>query len=177
MAEIPLMDPTKSLDPMPEGANFLRLGDQVCFPMYLASRLMVNAYRPLLDALHITYPQYLTLMVLWEHDGLSVGALGDKLYLDTGTLTPLLKRMEKQGLIERRRNRYDDRVVENWLTAAGRNIKPEAQKVPVALMCSAGFDLGELQVLKHVLEGVIAKLLPLQEAVPAAPPIEPDSAL
>ncbi len=77
--------------------DYLRLDDQLCFPVYLAARLVVNAYRPLLDELGITYPQYLALMVLWEHDGLSVGDLGERLYLDTWTLTPLLKRMEKQG--------------------------------------------------------------------------------
>jgi DNA-binding MarR family transcriptional regulator len=140
----------------------LRLDDQLCFPVYLAARLVVNAYRPLLDDLEITYPQYLALMVLWEKDGLSVGALGDRLRLDTGTLTPLLKRMEKQGLIVRKRRGEDDRVVENWLTDGGRALKKKAQHVPVQMMCNAGLELSDVRAIKEVVEGLVQKLLPLQ---------------
>ncbi len=162
---MPALSPAELLANAPPDADFLRLDDQLCFPVYLASRLMVNAYRPLLEEFDITYPQYLVLMVLWEHDGLSVGALGHKLHLDTGTLTPLLKRMEKQKLLGRRRSRNDDRVVENWLTDEGRAIKPRAQKIPVALLCGAGIGLEELQELKVIIEGLVAKLLPLQHGV------------
>jgi DNA-binding MarR family transcriptional regulator len=143
-------------------ADYLRLDDQLCFPVCLAARLIVNAYRPLLDELGITYSQYLVLMVLWEKDGLSVGAIGERLYLDTGTLTPLLKRMEKQGLVARRRNAADDRVVENWLTDSAKALKKRAQSVPVQLMCNAGLELGDVQSLKKVIEGLVQRLLPLQ---------------
>src|ERR1700729_2045222 len=97
-------DQSKAAEP-----DYLRLDAQLCFPLHLASRLVVNAYRPLLAEFGITYPQYLVLMVLWETDGLSVGAIGERLYLDSGTLTPLLKRMVKQGLLVRRRQGADDR--------------------------------------------------------------------
>src|ERR1700688_134359 len=106
-----------------EEPDYLRLDDQLCFPICLAARLVVNAYRPLLDELGITYPQYLVLLVLWENDGLSVGAVGERLHLDTGTVTPLLKRMERQGLLARRRRGDDDRVVENFLTDAAKALK------------------------------------------------------
>ena len=145
-----------------EEPNYLRLDDQLCFPIYLASRLVVNAYRPLLDDLGITYPQYLVLLVLWEHDGLSVGDLGDRLYLDTGTLTPLLKRMEKQGLLSRRRRGEDDRVVENWLTDDAKALKKRAAKVPVQLLCNAKLEMSDVLSIKGVVEGLVKRLLPLQ---------------
>ena len=84
-------------------AEILKLDNQVCFPLYAAARLVVQAYRPLLGDLGLTYPQYLVMLVLWETDGASVGQIGEVLYLDSGTLTPLLKRLEKQGLVDRRR--------------------------------------------------------------------------
>jgi DNA-binding MarR family transcriptional regulator len=146
-----------------EEPNYLRLDDQLCFPIYLASRLVVNAYRPLLDELGITYPQYLVLLVLWEHDGLSVGDLGDRLYLDTGTLTPLLKRMERQKLVSRRRRGEDDRVVENWLTDSAKALKKRAAKVPVQLLCNAKLEMSDVVSIKGVVEGLVKRLLPLQE--------------
>jgi DNA-binding MarR family transcriptional regulator len=142
--------------------NYLRLDDQLCFPIYLASRLVVNAYRPLLDELELTYPQYLVLLVLWEQDGLSVGGLGERLYLDTGTLTPLLKRMEKQGLVSRRRRGADDRVVENWLTESAKALKKRASKVPVQLLCNAKLEMTEVVAIKGVVEGLVKRLLPVQ---------------
>jgi DNA-binding MarR family transcriptional regulator len=138
----------------------LHLDAQLCFPIYLASRLVVNAYRPLLDELGLTYPQYLVLLVLWENDGQSVGALGERLHLDTGTLTPLLKRMERQGLLARRRRGADDRVVENWLTGSAKALRKRAQKVPVQLLCNAGLELGEMVSIKRVVEALVQKLLP-----------------
>jgi DNA-binding MarR family transcriptional regulator len=145
-----------------EQTDYLRLDDQLCFPICLAARLVVNAYRPLLDELGITYPQYLVLLVLWENDGLSVGAVGERLHLDTGTLTPLLKRMERQGLVTRRRNAKDDRVVENWLTDPARALKERAQSVPMQLVCNAGLALSDVKSLKKVIEGFVGRLLPLQ---------------
>lgn len=142
--------------------DYLRLDDQLCFPLCLAARLVVNAYRPLLDGLGITYSQYLVLMVLWENDGLSVHAIGERLYLDSGTLTPLLKRMEKQGLVVRRRNAEDDRIVESFLTDRARALKKRAQHVPVQLLCSAGLDLPKVKSLKRVVEGLVERLLPHQ---------------
>ncbi len=150
---------TESVRPPPD---YLKHEDQLCFPIHLASRLVVNAYRPLLEEFGLTYSQYLVMLVLWQEDGLSVAAVGDKLYLDSGTLTPLLKRMEKQGLIVRKRRGSDDRIVENWLTEVGREMKQRAQKVPVQLLCSAKLDLMQMLAIKRVVEGLVQKLLTLE---------------
>ncbi|WP_319024710.1 MarR family winged helix-turn-helix transcriptional regulator [Microbulbifer hainanensis] len=119
-----------------DGANPLALERQLCFALYAASRAMTRAYQPMLQALDITYPQYLVLLVLWERDGtvaagddgaaISVGALGRQLMLDSGTLTPLLKRMEIRGLLDRRRGTEDERVTVVTLTDAGRALRPQA---------------------------------------------------
>jgi DNA-binding MarR family transcriptional regulator len=151
--------------------NYLRLDDQLCFPLYLASRLVVNAYRPLLSELDLTYPQYLVLLVLWEHDGASVGSIGERLHLDSGTLTPLLKRLEKQGLIERRRQSEDDRVVENWLTPAGNVLRGRANHVPVELLCRANLTLDDVVRMKSMLDGLIERLRPLESAEPREHPV------
>jgi len=139
--------------------EILKLDNQVCFPLYAASRLVVQAYRPLLGALGLTYPQYLVMLVLWEHNGLSVGQIGDLLYLDSGTLTPLLKRLEKQGLLERRRSVEDDRTVENWLTPEGSELREQAGPIPGDLMCNADLEVEHLDELKGNLEVLLVKLL------------------
>ncbi len=139
--------------------EILKLDNQVCFPLYAASRLVVQAYRPLLDELGITYPQYLVLLVLWEHDGASFGEIGERLYLNSATLTPLLKRLEKQGIVRRRRRPTDDRTVENWLTAEGRALQDQAVSVPTRLMCNAALEDDELVALKDALTPVLEKLL------------------
>lgn len=142
-----------------EELEILRLDNQVCFPLYAAARLVMQAYRPLLDELGVTYPQYLVLLVLWEHDGLSVGEIGHRLHLNSATLTPLLKRLEKQGILRRRRRPTDDRTVENWLTAAGRKLQRHAVSVPSRLICNAALEMDELTALKTALQPVLDKLL------------------
>ncbi|MBX3157821.1 MAG: MarR family transcriptional regulator [Deltaproteobacteria bacterium] len=119
----------------------LELDRQLCFALYAASRAIVRAYDPLLAPLGVTYPQYLALLVLWESDDISVGALGDRLALDSATLTPLLKRLEQQGLVARRRKPEDERVVLISLTARGRALRAKAREIPSELACRAGFDL------------------------------------
>lgn len=136
----------------------LKLDNQLCFPLYAASRLVVQAYRPFLDELGITYPQYLVLMVLWEQNGLTVKHIGERLYLDSGTLTPLLKRLEASGLIVRRRRSDDDRAVENHLTRAGRALKKRAAEVPPQLLCGVGISLDELATLRDTMTGLLDKL-------------------
>jgi MarR family transcriptional regulator, organic hydroperoxide resistance regulator len=106
------------------------LDEQLCFALYAASRRMTAAYRPLLEALELTYPQYLVMLVLWERDGLTVRELGARLQLDSGTLTPLLKRLEQAGLLGRRRRQSDEREVEITLTEAGRKLYERAAEVP-----------------------------------------------
>lgn len=119
----------------------LHLDEQLCFALYSASRAVTRAYAPLLEPLGLTYPQYLVLLVLWERDGLAVNRLGQRLGLDSGTLTPLLKRLEKQRLVERRRATADQRVVRIHLTSAGRSLRARARKIPAEAACRAGYDL------------------------------------
>ncbi|MEC7949037.1 MAG: MarR family transcriptional regulator [Myxococcota bacterium] len=135
----------------------LRLGDQLCFPLYAAARAVQQRYRPLLSVLGLTYPQYLVMMVLWEEDAQSVSALGRHLMLDSGTLTPLLKRLETAGLLERRRMHADGRIVTAHLTAEGRALRARAADVPgllaACLAPAAGdFDVPEFKrSLDHLL--------------------------
>jgi DNA-binding MarR family transcriptional regulator len=128
----------------------LLLDEQMCFPLYAASRAMLQLYQPLLEELGLTYPQYLVLMMLWERDGQSVKELGERLYLDSGTLTPLVKRLERPGgLVRRRRPPRDGRVVEVWLTPAGRQLRERALEVPSALACKVGLPAAELIRLRE----------------------------
>lgn len=120
-----------------------RLDDQLCFALYAASRAFTRAYQPLLGPLGLTYPQYLVLLVLWDEDGPSVRELGDRLGLDSGTLTPLLKRMEEAGLVARTRDPEDERVVRVTLTRAGRALEARARGIPFDLACRAGLGTDE----------------------------------
>jgi DNA-binding MarR family transcriptional regulator len=138
--------------------DVLALDNQLCFPLYAAARLVTQAYRPHLDALGVTYAQYLVLLVLWERDGQTVSELGERLYLDSGTLTPLLKRLERGGLVRRKRRAADERVVENRLTAAGLRLKKRAAKVPLALLCEVGLDLKETVRIRDTVRGLVGKL-------------------
>ena len=130
-----------SADPM------LLLDNQLCFALYSASLAMTKLYKPLLDELGLTYPQYLVMLVLWEGDGLMVSELGQRLYLDSGTLTPLLKRLEAAGLVSRLRDVADERRVHVHLTAAGRKLKARAAKVPACVLQASQCSLPELKQL------------------------------
>ena len=156
--------------PPPE-EEYLKLENQLCFPLYAASRLMVSAYRPLLAELGLTYPQYLVLLVLWEKDGLSVGAIGELLLLDSGTLTPVLKRLQAQGLIMRSRTAGDDRVVENFLTAKAKAMKKDAVHIPIDLICRSGIAMGDLERLRTMLGDLIVLLQKMQDPAMMAPPV------
>jgi DNA-binding MarR family transcriptional regulator len=129
----------------------LQLEDQLCFALYNASRALTRAYAPLLAPLGVTYPQYLVLLVLWERDGLPVKELGDRLTLDSGTLTPLLKRLEHQGLVERQRGEDDERIVRIHLTPDGRALRGKARKIPMELACSAGYELGNERSVRDLI--------------------------
>ena len=122
-------------------SDALHLDQQLCFALYSASRALTRAYAPLLEPLGLTYPQYLVLLVLWQEDGLPVKQLGDRLGLDSGTLTPLLQRLEKAGIVLRKRDRGDQRVVHIVLTAEGRALKQRAKRIPFELACRAGYDV------------------------------------
>jgi MarR family transcriptional regulator, organic hydroperoxide resistance regulator len=117
-----------------------KLDRQLCFAVYAAAHALTRFYKPRLDALGLTYPQYLVMMVLWEEDGLSVKAIGERLFLDSGTLTPLLKRMETTGYVTRRRDVADERVVRIALTDEGRALKARAASVPLAISAAMGLE-------------------------------------
>ncbi|MFC0504533.1 MarR family winged helix-turn-helix transcriptional regulator [Micromonospora costi] len=131
----------------------LVLRRQVCFALYAASRAMTDVYRPILDAVGLTYPQYLVLLVLWERDGdaPSVSELGVELQLDSGTLSPLLKRLEGVGLVVRRRSARDERRVEVELTDAGRALRERMEDVPLRLARATGLTAAELVDLRDTL--------------------------
>ncbi len=141
----------------------LHLDNQLCFALYSASRLVIRSYTPLLKPMGLTYPQYLVLLVLWQTneekvEGLSIKQLCEKLLLDTGTLTPLLKRMEKAGLISRRRNTTDEREVQIFLTERSREMHKEARSIPARLSCNSSSEINELMSLKNNLEKLINEL-------------------
>jgi DNA-binding MarR family transcriptional regulator len=138
---------------MPIAPNFSRpnqlLDNQLCFSLYSASLAMTKLYKPLLDALDLTYPQYLVMLVLWEHDDITVSALGDRLSLDSGTLTPLLKRLEQAGLLKRQRSSADERKVHVVLTGTGLALCERAAHVPACVVAQSGLPLGELMGLNQ----------------------------
>ena len=136
----------------------LRLDNQLCFALYSTSLAMTKLYKPLLEELQLTYPQYLVMMVLWEQDGLSVSALGERLYLDSGTLTPLLKRMEQAALLSRQRSAADERRVEVSLTPKGRALKLQAARIPACVLAAADCPLDELMDLTQQVQALRQRL-------------------
>lgn len=139
----------------------LKLENQLCFPVYAASRLITREYQPFLDELQITYPQYLVLMVLWENDCISVNEIAKKLILNTNTITPLLKRMEQQGLLNRKREDKDERKVIVQLTKKGMNLQEEASKIPEELikrLSDSELKIDDLIQLKESLNSIISLL-------------------
>ncbi len=136
----------------------LRIDDQLCFALHAASRAMTAAYAPLLDELDLTYPQYVVMLVLWEKDGVSVSRIGERLALDSATLTPLLKRLEAQGVVERRRSRVDERVVEVYLTAAGKRLQRQAADVPGCMLDKVKMSLTEVKSLRAQLQTLTHQL-------------------
>lgn len=126
----------------------LRLESQLCFALYAASRSVTTAYRDALSELDLTYPQYLTLLALWEHDGETVSALGARLHLDSGTLSPLLKRMESAGLVERLRSSEDERRVTVRLTPRGAALREQAEQVQLRALSSIDLSPTELDTLR-----------------------------
>ncbi|PZQ73158.1 MAG: MarR family transcriptional regulator [Variovorax paradoxus] len=138
----------------PDTAELLKLDNQLCFAVYSASLAMTRLYKPQLDKLGLTYPQYLVMLALWEEDGLMVSALGERLSLDSGTLTPLLKRLEANGLVARVRDVADERRVHITLTAAGRRLKGRAAGVPACLLAASECSIDELVTLTRQLQSL-----------------------
>jgi DNA-binding MarR family transcriptional regulator len=149
----------ETMDAVTEVPELLKLDNQLCFSIYAASRAITRAYRPLLEPHGLTYPQYLVLLILWEKDGQSVNEIGGRLYLDSGTLTPLLKRMETAGFIVRARSSSDERKVEIRLGAKGSKLRTQALAIPEALIETSHLDEGETRRTKVMVDQILTKML------------------
>ena len=136
----------------------LKLENQICFPLYAASRAMTKRYTPLLKELDLTYTQYITMMVMWDKKRATVGEIGEKLFLDSGTLTPLLKTLEKKGYIARDRNKEDERVRVITLTEKGESLKDKAVSVPPSLAKEVSLTEDEAKTLYSSLYKIISDL-------------------
>lgn len=138
--------------------ELLKLSNQLCFPLYALSRKVTSHYLPLLEKIGLTYPQYLVMLVLWEEGSLSVKELGAKLMLDSGTLSPLLKKMEERNLVTRQRQKEDERVVLISLTEAGENLKEKAAEIPEEIKCSLQLSYQELDQMRTLAKGMLDKI-------------------
>ena len=143
---------------MMEKSESLKLDQQICFPLYVLSKEITGLYRPILQELDLTYPQYLVMMVLWEQEGLTVSAIGEKLFLDSGTLTPVLKRLESKGLINRIRNKSDERMVLLFLTEVGKDLRQQACSIPQKLLSQINIKIEDLENFKETLTQLINNL-------------------
>jgi DNA-binding MarR family transcriptional regulator len=136
----------------------LLLGNQLCFPLYATSKEIIRKYRPFLEQLGITYTQYITLLVLWEEDNVSIKELGERLYLDSGTLTPIIKKLEKQGIVTRERDPKDERKIVITLTSKGHELYEKAQFIPDEIRKCVNITDEEFQVLYKLLYKVLDTL-------------------
>lgn len=137
--------------------DFLKLDKQLCFSVYVLHREIMQQYRPILDAIGLTYPQYIAMMVLWENGQQTVNQLGEKLNLDNGTVTPLLKRLERKKLVTRTRSKADERVVLIALTEEGEILKEKASCVPMKILKALNLDLEDLNQLKAMSDKVVER--------------------
>lgn len=152
----------------------LALDDQLCFKLYAASRAVTRAYKPMLDQLGLTYPQYVVMLVLWEwHDTRpaqpTVKALGERLMLDSGTLTPLLKRLEQLEWVRRRRSAKDEREVHLSLSETGVQLRDETHRLKTRLLCDSGIDLNQADALRAGLDQLLRQIKDLSPSVPTDP--------
>ncbi|MBF7980819.1 MULTISPECIES: MarR family winged helix-turn-helix transcriptional regulator [Rahnella] len=135
-------------------SSMLHLDQQMCFALYSANLALHKVYRKLLGQLDLTYPQYLVMLVLWQRDEVTVSDIGEKLFLDSATLTPLLKRLEAAGLLVRQRAKADERQVIITLTGVGKALREKAQGIPEAIFCATECNMGEITALKQQLEAL-----------------------
>ncbi|WP_242583223.1 MarR family winged helix-turn-helix transcriptional regulator [Hymenobacter telluris] len=146
-----------SLNSTPEN-NMLKLDNQLCFPLYAVSRMLTKAYQPYLLALDLTYPQYLVFLLLWEQESLTVKQIGEKLLLDSGTLTPLLKRMEQKQWVSRQRDPHDERSVVIGLLPAGRALQAQACQIPEQILTKLHMSPTEFTALRTQLNQLLSQL-------------------
>ena len=148
----------------PAADDLLKIDNFICFALYSAGHAFTRLYKPLLDPLGLTYPQYLVMAVLWERDGRTVGEIGEKLLLESSTLTPLLKRLETAGMVRRTRDQDDERVVRIQLTPKGAELKQKAVEIPQAIGCSTNITIPEVMKLTADIKALREKLLAAQAA-------------
>ncbi|EGP08541.1 MarR family winged helix-turn-helix transcriptional regulator [Afipia clevelandensis] len=148
----------------PTADDLLKIDNFICFALYSAGHAFTRLYKPLLDPLGLTYPQYLVMAVLWEKDGRTVGEIGEKLLLESSTLTPLLKRLETAGMVRRTRDQDDERVVRIQLTPKGAALKQKAAEIPQAIGCATNITIPEVMKLTAEIKELRAKLLAAQAA-------------
>ena len=158
------------VDQRPQPGQELALEEQVCFALSVAARNVVAVYKPILEPMGLTHPQYLVMLALWEHEPVSVRELSGLLHLDPGTLSPLLKRLESSGLLRRERNADDERSLAVTLTEQGRALRRQALQVPPAVVSRLGMDLADLIALRESLGAVITAASSALEASPGPPP-------
>ena len=137
--------------------NLLRLENQLCFPLYAASREVIKLYKPYLDVLDLTYTQYIAMLLLWEHGSMTVKEIGDYLFLDSGTLTPLLKKLEAKGVISRTRSQKDERNLDVALTDAGRALRDKALSIPLSMGQYNPLSLEETVTLYNLLYKMLGR--------------------
>ena len=140
---------------MPDKFDALKLENQICFPLYACSKEVVRKYKPYLDAIDLTYTQYITMMVLWEHKEITVKEIGEFLYLDSGTLTPVLKTLEKKGLLTRHRSGEDERVLKICITEKGEALKEHAADIPLKMGACLKLSMDEAKELYSLLYKVL----------------------
>jgi DNA-binding MarR family transcriptional regulator len=156
--ETSYVESAKGIEEGMQDAGTIKIDEMLCFTLYAASRAAMDVYRPLLDELGITYPQYLVMIVLWEYETSSVKDIGNMLRLDSGTLSPLLKRLESAGFIKRQRRANDERVVDISLTAEGRALQERASDVPAQISCKYGIEIDEYKEIMKLLKKLIKQL-------------------
>ena len=138
--------------------DVLKLENQLCFPLYAVSKEIVRKYKPFLDEIDLTYTQYICMMAMWEHENMNVKELGEYLYLDSGTLTPLLKKLEEKEYIKRTRSKNDERNLIVKLTDKGKKLRDEAISIPTKMACSLNLSIDEVKVLKKLLNNLLNNL-------------------
>ena len=140
---------------MKDKYDVLKLGNQLCFPLYVCSKEIVKRYKPFLDEIDLTYTQYITMMVLWEHKEMNVKELGKYLFLDSGTLTPVLKKLEIKGYISRKRNEQDERVLDVMITESGEKLKEKAVSVPANIGRCVPLDQEDARKLFEIMHKML----------------------
>lgn len=143
---------------MSDNENVLKLDNQLCFPLYACAKEIVRRYKPFLDEIDLTYTQYITMMALWEHKEMTVKELGKHLFLDSGTLTPLLKRLEQKGLVKRERDSEDERVLIVSITGAGERLREQAVLIPQKMAQCVKLDMDDAKELYRILHKLLGTL-------------------